>query len=250
EANGFELSEVDITFPLSKLTVVCGATASGKSSVLMAILGEMYRENVGLSANGPVAFVSQQAWLLNETVRDNILFGKEYDEERYYKVLFACSLEKNLETLDGGDMTEFGEKGINVSGGQKQRISFARAAYSDSEYIFLDDCLSAVDAPSARHLLQHCILGLMGSRTRVLVTNAWRRTHRNDAFTGHSLFALLREPILVFPDTLVELIDTWVSFKRIVKYLSPIWELWFQNIELDNAHGLYNGGELGQGESE
>ncbi|KAI8802118.1 hypothetical protein BJ742DRAFT_873513 [Cladochytrium replicatum] len=195
EAKGFELSGVDITVPLSKLTVVCGATASGKSSVLMAILGEMYRvagdyftpneevpsfginyanlkESAGLSANGPVAFVSQQAWLLNATVRDNILFGKDYDEERYRKVLFACSLEKDLETLEGGDMTEIGEKGINLSGGQKQRISLARAAYSDCQYIFLDDCLSAVDAPTARHLLQHCILGLMASRTRVLVTNA------------------------------------------------------------------------------
>ncbi|KAI8811080.1 P-loop containing nucleoside triphosphate hydrolase protein [Cladochytrium replicatum] len=194
-SKGFELCNVDISFPSSKLTVVCGATASGKSSLLMAILGEMFRvsgdyfvpnealpsfwsnyantnENFGLSANGPVAFVSQQAWLLNATVRDNILFGKDYDEERYRKVLFACSLEKDLETLEGGDMTEIGEKGINLSGGQKQRISLARAAYSDCEYIFLDDCLSAVDAPTARHLVQHCIVGLMGSRTRVLVTNA------------------------------------------------------------------------------
>ncbi|KAI8813131.1 hypothetical protein BJ742DRAFT_909917 [Cladochytrium replicatum] len=195
DAKGFELSNMDINFPISKLTVVCGATASGKSSLLMAILGEMYsvsgdyfvpneevasfgrndantKDHFGASANGPVAFVSQQAWLLNATVRDNILFGKEYDEERYRKVLFACSLEKDLETLEGGDMTEIGERGINLSGGQKQRISLARAAYSDCEYIFLDDCLSAVDAPTARHLVQHCIIGLMGSRTRVLVTNA------------------------------------------------------------------------------
>ncbi|KAI8806523.1 hypothetical protein BJ742DRAFT_816187 [Cladochytrium replicatum] len=182
EAKGFELHDIDVAFPDSKLTVVCGATASGKSSLLMAILGEMYHvsgdyfnpneEREVNGGNGPVAFVSQQAWLLNATIRDNILFGKEFDEGRYRKVLFACSLEKDLETLEGGDMTEIGEKGINISGGQKQRISLARAAYSDCQFILLDDCLSAVDAPTARHLFQHCILDLLASRTRVLVTNA------------------------------------------------------------------------------
>ena len=109
---------------------------------------------------------------MNATIRDNILFGQPYEEQRYTNVLKACALIRDLETLEGGDMTEIGEKGINLSGGQKQRVSLARAAYSRASIILLDDPLSAVDAPTAKHLFQECILKLMASRTVLLVTHA------------------------------------------------------------------------------
>ncbi|KAJ3295827.1 hypothetical protein HDU76_006793, partial [Blyttiomyces sp. JEL0837] len=172
----FRLLDLDLTFPLNKLSVIVGATGSGKSSLLLALLGEMRRiqgtrthtntNNIG------IAYVSQTAWLTNATIRENILFGSPYDHERYQRVLFACALEKDLEVLEGGDMTEVGFKGINLSGGQKQRIALARAAYSTLPFVVLDDPLSAVDAPTARHLFDHCILGLLQNRTRILVTNA------------------------------------------------------------------------------
>ncbi|KAI9343057.1 hypothetical protein DFJ73DRAFT_842085 [Zopfochytrium polystomum] len=188
QENLFRLSDLNGQFPQSKLSVIIGATGAGKSSLFLALLGEMRRTHGRRScpvdpsvSNGStpsidesigIAYVPQVPWLLNATVRDNILFGKAYDPERYQRVLEACALVKDLETLDGGDLTEVGEKGINLSGGQKQRISLARAAYSDSPWVLLDDPLSAVDAPTARHIYEHCILGLLANRTRLLVTNA------------------------------------------------------------------------------
>ncbi|KAJ3333133.1 hypothetical protein HDU76_011210 [Blyttiomyces sp. JEL0837] len=172
----FRLYDLNIEFMSGQLNVIIGATASGKSSLLLALLGEMRRiqgtRSCSTTRNIGVAYVSQSAWLTNATIRENILFGSPYDPARYKKVIEACALEKDLETLDGGDQTEIGEKGINLSGGQKQRIALARAAYSVSPYVIMDDPLSAVDAPTARHLYDHCILGLLGNRTRILVTNA------------------------------------------------------------------------------
>ncbi|KAJ3281521.1 hypothetical protein HDU76_008910, partial [Blyttiomyces sp. JEL0837] len=109
---------------------------------------------------------------MNATIRDNILFGEQYDPIRYDRVIKACALVKDLETLEAGDLTEIGEKGINLSGGQKQRVSLARAVYSKASIILLDDPLSAVDAPTAKHLFDFAICGLLNGRTRILVTHA------------------------------------------------------------------------------
>ncbi|KAJ1562057.1 hypothetical protein HK405_000253, partial [Cladochytrium tenue] len=191
-ANAFRLSDVDIQFTPRRLTAVVGATGSGKSALLQALLGEMRRTqgrrscpsddyrrerlaaaSAAAFARSPgVAYVSQIAWLANATIRENILFGLPYDEQRYTRVVEACALVRDLEVLEGGDQTEVGEKGINLSGGQKQRLALARAAYSNSPWIVMDDPLSAVDAPTARHIYENCILGLLAGRTRILVTNA------------------------------------------------------------------------------
>ncbi|KAJ3171396.1 hypothetical protein HK101_011253 [Irineochytrium annulatum] len=170
--SGFGLRNLDVVFPQDKLSVVVGATGCGKSSLLLALIGEMKRTEGTRFCPTTVAYVPQIAWLGNATIRENILFGEPFDAVRYRRVIAACALIRDFETLDGGDKTEVGEKGINLSGGQKQRISLARAAYSRAKYVLLDDCLSAVDAPTARHLYEDCILGLLGDRTRVLVTNA------------------------------------------------------------------------------
>ncbi|KAI8803700.1 P-loop containing nucleoside triphosphate hydrolase protein [Cladochytrium replicatum] len=175
------------------LTVISGPTGAGKSSLVSGILGEMKRlagqihlpdprtslNDVFNTPSGTitaprsrVAYIAQTAWLLNATIRENICFGLPYDPVRYTKVIRACALVRDLETLESGDQTEIGEKGINLSGGQKQRIALARAAYSNAEYILMDDPLSAVDAPTARHLYTRCILKHMSSSTRILVTHA------------------------------------------------------------------------------
>lgn len=123
---------------------------------------------------GNIAYLQQQAWIQNASLRDNILFGKPFDKERYKKIIEACALKTDLEILPGGDQTEIGEKGINLSGGQKQRVSLARAIYTDADVYLLDDPLSAVDSHVGKHIFNQVIgpKGLLGNKTRVLVTHA------------------------------------------------------------------------------
>lgn len=139
--------------------LVIGKVGSGKSSLLSGILGDMYKlsENGSIKINGKIAYVSQQAWMKNETFRNNILFDKEYDEEFYHEIIDNCSLLPDLEILPLYDQTEIGEKGINLSGGQKQRISLARALYSKADIYLLDDPLSAVDAHVGKSIFEKVI---------------------------------------------------------------------------------------------
>ncbi|KAL2912111.1 Transporter of the ATP-binding cassette (ABC) [Polyrhizophydium stewartii] len=176
-----QLQGLSLQFPTGGLTVIYGPTGGGKSSLLMALLGEMNCTAGGVhlgdlqrgAAHSPIAFAPQQVWLQNATIRENICFGMPFDPARYQATLFACALIKDLANLDGGDMTEVGEKGVNLSGGQKARIALARAVYSNSPVVVMDDPLSAVDAPTAKHLFEECICGpLMADRTRILVTHA------------------------------------------------------------------------------
>ena len=188
ENPAFRLIKIDVKFQVGGLNVIAGPTGSGKTSLLMALLGEMTLLNGHVYLPGgydrlnllpredglteSVAYCAQQAWLVNDTIKQNIIFASPYDEQRYQAVLEACALRRDLEVLENGDSTLVGEKGIVVSGGQKQRISLARALYSNSRHVLLDDCLSAVDSHTAQHIFEHCILGpLMFSRTCILVTH-------------------------------------------------------------------------------
>lgn len=186
----FRLLDLDVDFQIGKLNVITGATGSGKTSLLMALLGEMTlingkvyfpggrsREDVRPDPENNLAetcaYVAQQAWLVNASIKENILFSSPFDKQRYRDVIVACALERDLhETLDNGDETLVGEKGITLSGGQKQRISLARALYSNSRHLLLDDCLSAVDSHTAQWIFNNCIRGpLMRNRTCILVTH-------------------------------------------------------------------------------
>ena len=188
ENQAFRMMNLDIKFHIGGLNVVAGPTGSGKTSLLMALLGEMTLLNGSVHLPGgydrsllpvredgltdSVAYCAQQAWLVNDTIKQNILFASPYDEQRYQSVIEACALTRDLEVLEAGDATLVGEKGIVVSGGQKQRISLARALYSNARHILLDDCLSAVDSHTAQHIFEHCIIGpLMFNRTCILVTH-------------------------------------------------------------------------------
>lgn len=185
----FKLRNLNIAFRPGKLNVVIGPTGAGKTSLLMALLGEMEKiegkvflpgiiprdELVVDPATGlteSVAYCSQSAWLLNDTIRNNIIFSQPFNPDRYDKVVEACGLSRDLEILAAGDKTEIGEKGIALSGGQKQRISLARALYSNSKHILLDDCLSAVDSHTALWIYENCISGpLMANRTCILISH-------------------------------------------------------------------------------
>uniref|UniRef100_A0A663DUI7 ATP binding cassette subfamily C member 2 n=1 Tax=Aquila chrysaetos chrysaetos TaxID=223781 RepID=A0A663DUI7_AQUCH len=166
----------DVTLDIApgSLVAVVGAVGSGKSSLVSAMLGEMESIKGHINIQGSLAYVPQQAWIQNATLKDNILFGSELDEARYQQVIRACALLPDLELLPAGDQTEIGEKGINLSGGQKQRVSLARAVYSNADIYVLDDPLSAVDAHVGKYLFEHVLgpKGLLQKKTRILVTHS------------------------------------------------------------------------------
>lgn len=187
--NDFKLRDINIDFKEGKLNVIIGPTGSGKTSLLLALLGEMdlisgkvflpgiiSRDHLVIDPRtgltDSVAYCSQSAWLLNDSIKNNITFSSPFNQMRYDKVIEACGLKRDLEILSAGDATEIGEKGITLSGGQKQRVSLARALYSNSKNVLLDDCLSAVDSHTALWIYENCISGpLMENRTCILISH-------------------------------------------------------------------------------
>ena len=170
---GFTLDIDKLEIPKGKTTIIAGDVGSGKSALLNALLGEMHKREgeCKYPARVRTSYAAQSPWLQDDSVRANVLFGEPYDEERYHQTLYACALESDLEGFPDGDKTRVGEKGLSMSGGQKQRIALARAVYSQSDIVLLDDVLSAVDSNTAAHLVEHCLNGLLKGRTVVLVTH-------------------------------------------------------------------------------
>lgn len=189
----FELRDINVIFPSGQLSLVTGPTASGKTALLRALLGEMYiipppselkpstqlllpklptivDPKTGLREY--ISYAAQTPWLEHLTIKQNILFGSEYDEERYNQVVDCCALRPDLETFEDGDETEIGERGVSLSGGQKARVALARAIYAPTQFVLLDDPLSAVDSHTARFLFERLLSGpLLAKRTVVLVTH-------------------------------------------------------------------------------
>ncbi|KAJ2751207.1 Transporter of the ATP-binding cassette (ABC), partial [Coemansia sp. BCRC 34490] len=225
DAVTFRLQQLTVSFPVGKLSIIAGPTGSGKTSMLMALLGEMRLTkgqlmvpgamfNAGVVLGGnlldpfsvheSVAYVAQQAWLLNDTIRGNITFGMPYDEQRYKEVVRMCALAKDFEILEAGDMTEVGERGVALSGGQKQRICLARAVYSPARHVIMDDCLSAVDAHTAKHLYESCLMSPhMAERTRILVTHAVGL-----AIKGASMVVVMQDGRIAASGTPVEVLQS------------------------------------------
>lgn len=164
------LKDINLEIKKGEFVVVTGLIGSGKSSFLSALSGFMKRTHGEVNVTGSLLLCGYP-WVQNATVKDNILFGEELDEERYKSVVYSCSLEADLDILPAGDKTEIGERGITLSGGQKARINLARAVYRDSDVILLDDVLSAVDARVGKHIMKNCFLGLLKDRTRILATH-------------------------------------------------------------------------------
>ncbi|KJA25547.1 hypothetical protein HYPSUDRAFT_37542 [Hypholoma sublateritium FD-334 SS-4] len=191
----FLLVDLSLKFPQGELSLICGKLGSGKTLMLLTLLGEAdiltgqvlcprspsdslaFFASVNVSQkdwiiDGVCAYVPQAAWLRNASIKDNILFNLPYDETRYLKTLEVCALLTDLDILEDGDESEIGERGVNLSGGQKARVSLARAVYSRASILLLDDVLSAVDAHTAHHLYNECLRGdLMQGRTVILVSH-------------------------------------------------------------------------------
>ncbi|PYH49471.1 putative ABC multidrug transporter [Aspergillus saccharolyticus JOP 1030-1] len=168
----FRLQDVTIKFKPNALNVVTGPTGSGKTTLLLSCLGETVMESGTASCPPDVAYVPQAPWLQNDTIRQNIVFYGPFDENRYATVVEASGLAQDLKQLPAGDMTRVGEKGTSLSGGQKQRVSFARALYSFSSTLLLDDIFSALDTHTSTLVYEKCFRsGMLKDRTVVLVTH-------------------------------------------------------------------------------
>ncbi|KAI9797008.1 MAG: hypothetical protein M1833_005841 [Piccolia ochrophora] len=179
-AEPFRLRDLDFAFKRNELVAVIGSVGSGKSSLLAALAGDMRKTAGEVVLGASRALCPQYAWIQNASVRDNILFGKEYDRKSYSDVVDACALRPDLDMLPSGDKTEIGERGITISGGQKQRLNIARAIYFDADIILMDDPLSAVDAHVGRHIFDHAICGLLRNKCRVLATHQLHVLNRCD----------------------------------------------------------------------
>ncbi|KAI9755932.1 MAG: hypothetical protein M1835_000778 [Candelina submexicana] len=192
----FKLRDMDFTIGRNELVAVIGGVGSGKSSLLAALAGDMRRTSGEIMMGASRALCPQSAWIQNATVKENILFGKEYDEEYYNQVIDACALRADLDMLPNDDLTEIGERGITVSGGQKQRLNIARAIYFNSDIVLMDDPLSAVDAHVGRHIFDNAISGLLRDKCRILAT--------------HQLHVLSRcDRIIWLHDGRIETVDTF-----------------------------------------
>ncbi|KAH9856552.1 ABC protein [Lenzites betulinus] len=170
----FRVKDVNLAIPRGTLVAMVGSVGSGKSSLLQGLIGEMRKINGRVSFGGRVAYCSQTAWIQNATLRENVLFGQPFEEDRYWKAIEHACLLPDLQVLADGDLTEIGEKGINLSGGQKQRVNIARALYYNADIVIFDDPLSAVDAHVGKALFADAILdGLRNQgKTVILVTHA------------------------------------------------------------------------------
>uniref|UniRef100_A0A8C6QM48 ATP-binding cassette, sub-family C member 9 n=1 Tax=Nannospalax galili TaxID=1026970 RepID=A0A8C6QM48_NANGA len=223
------LSNIDIRIPTGQLTMIVGQVGCGKSSLLLAILGEMqtlegkvHWSNVNESEPSfeatrsrnrySVAYAAQKPWLLNATVEENITFGSPFNRQRYKAVTDACSLQPDIDLLPFGDQTEIGERGINLSGGQRQRICVARALYQNTNIVFLDDPFSALDIHLSDHLMQEGILKFLkeDKRTLVLVTHKLQYLTHADWIIAMKDGSVLREGTLKDIQTKdVELYEHW-----------------------------------------
>ncbi|KAF2669154.1 multidrug resistance-associated protein 1 [Microthyrium microscopicum] len=166
----------DINFSASKgeLSCIVGRVGSGKSSLLQCLLGDLWKVKGEVTLRGKTAYVAQSPWIMNASVKENVLFGHRFDPVFYEQTIKACALPDDISQLPDGDNTLVGERGISLSGGQKARVSLARAVYARADIYLLDDVLSAVDQHVGRHIITHVLgaKGLLGGKTRILATNS------------------------------------------------------------------------------
>ncbi|CAA0842483.1 ABC transporter C family member 9 [Striga hermonthica] len=189
---------------------ICGTVGSGKSSLLSCVLGEMNRLAGKVRVCGSKAYVPQSPWILTGNIRENILFGRCYESDKYERTIEACALVKDFELFGAGDLTEIGERGINMSGGQKQRIQIARAVYQDADIYLLDDPFSAVDAHTGTQLFQDCLMGILKDKTILYVT------HQVEFLPAADLILVMQNGKIAQAGTFEELLKQNIGFEVLV----------------------------------
>ncbi|KAM6937183.1 cystic fibrosis transmembrane conductance regulator [Xenentodon cancila] len=174
------LKNISLDLEEGKMLAVAGSTGSGKSSLLMMILGELMPTEGKISHSGRISYSPQTSWIMPGTIRDNILFGLTYDEYRYTSIIKACQLEEDFALLPEKDKTPLGEGGVTLSGGQRARICLARAVYKDADLYLLDAPFTHLDIATEKEVFEKCVCKLMGFKTRVVVTSKMEHLKRSD----------------------------------------------------------------------
>lgn len=169
--DNFSLEVETLHITSSSFLGIVGPVGSGKSTLLSVILGEVPVKSGKVYISGKLSYASQEPWIFEGTIKENILFIEAYDEERYNKVLKVCGLLKDLEMFPNKDETLVGERGITLSGGQKARVNLARAVYRKADIYLFDDPLSAVDAHVGRWIFDNCLMKFLDGKIRILSTH-------------------------------------------------------------------------------
>ena len=211
--SGHCLENIDFVAHKGELSCIVGRVGTGKSSFLQAILGDLWKIKGEVVVHGHTAYVAQQPWVMNASVKENITFGHRWDPRFYERCVHACALKDDFKTLPDGDKTEVGERGISLSGGQKARLTLARAVYARADVYVLDDCLSAVDQHVGRHLIDNVLgsKGLLAAKTRVLATNSIPVLYEAD------FVALLRDGKVLEKGTLEQLLAMRGEVANLIK---------------------------------
>ncbi|KAL3646113.1 ATP-binding cassette sub- C member 9 [Castilleja foliolosa] len=204
------LNSIELRVRKGMKVAICGTVGSGKSSLLSCVLGEMERLSGTVRVSGSKAYVPQSPWILTGNIRENILFGNRYESDKYDRTIEACALVKDFELFGAGDLTEIGERGINMSGGQKQRIQIARAVYEDADIYLLDDPFSAVDAHTGTQLFQDCLLGILKDKTILYVT------HQVEFLPAADLILVMQNGKIAQAGTFDELLKQNIGFELLV----------------------------------
>jgi ABC-type transport system involved in cytochrome bd biosynthesis fused ATPase/permease subunit len=170
------LENINLSVTKGEMIAIIGDVGSGKSSLFEAILNNMSitrnSQNSKIKVNGSISYVAQVPWIQNDTIKNNILFLSELDERKYDEILKISQLTHDLEQLEGKDLTEIGEKGINLSGGQKARVAIARSIYAEKDIYMFDDILSALDGHVGKKIFDRVICQYLISKTRLVITHA------------------------------------------------------------------------------
>uniref|UniRef100_A0A0E0DN39 ABC transporter C family member 13 n=1 Tax=Oryza meridionalis TaxID=40149 RepID=A0A0E0DN39_9ORYZ len=204
------LKSINIAAMQGEKIAVCGPVGAGKSSLLCAMLGEIPRMSGSVAMSGSIAYVPQTPWIQSGTVRDNILFGKPMNNEEYDRAIRCCALDKDMENFPHGDLTEIGQRGLNMSGGQKQRIQLARAVYNGADVYLLDDPFSAVDAHTAATLFNDCVMVALENKTVILVT------HQVEFLSKVDKILVMENGEITQEGTYSELLQSGTAFEQLV----------------------------------
>ncbi|KMS99857.1 hypothetical protein BVRB_1g017090 [Beta vulgaris subsp. vulgaris] len=204
------LDGVNLKVTRGMKVAICGTVGSGKSSLLSGVIGEIPKITGTVKISGSKAYVPQSPWILTGNIRENILFGNPYDAAKYDRTIKACALLKDFELFSHGDLTEIGERGINMSGGQKQRIQIARAVYQDADIYLLDDPFSAVDAHTGTQLFQECLMGVLRDKTIFYVT------HQVEFLPAADLILVMQDGRITQAGCFNELLKQNIGFELLV----------------------------------
>jgi ABC-type multidrug transport system fused ATPase/permease subunit len=170
-SNSITLQKINITANIGELIIIAGETASGKTALLLSIMNELAKIRGNISTSNSIRYLPQIPWIVNATIRNNIIMFSKYSEEKFQRSIELCDLIKDIQFLTDGADTLIGNRGINLSGGQKQRVSIARALYNSGDIYLMDDCFSSLDAHISNQIFQNVILDELKGKTILLVSN-------------------------------------------------------------------------------